>query len=139
MVYEDIGPAAATQGSTALEPGAARGTAGDDASLTARLGAADPAWLAELEHAAILGDLEAIDRLAGQIAFQDSKLADAIIRLSRRFEQDRIWQRSRVRGPCGDPVSATTTRLAIFSGKRTESRIKRQTGPFAGKKVQSST
>jgi len=31
-----------------------------------------------------------IDRLAGQIAFQDSDLADAIIRLSRRFEHDRI-------------------------------------------------
>ncbi len=45
-VYEEIGPAA-TQGSTALEPGAALGTASDDAALAARLGVADPAWLAE--------------------------------------------------------------------------------------------
>ena len=157
-VYEDIGPVA-TQGSTALEPGAAGGTASDDASLAARLGAADPAWLAELEHAAILGDLEAIDRLAGQIAFQDSDLADAIIRLSRRFEQDRILaaiQRARPAGepdwprllrarpdcPCYDQLpdwAIGSHRDRLDSGKRSNLGLKQPDWTFCGKKVQAST
>ena len=58
--------------------------------LAARLRAADPAWLADLERATTLGDLEAIERLAGQVAEQDSALAEELARLADGFEHDRI-------------------------------------------------
>jgi CheY-like chemotaxis protein len=88
-IYETLDPAA-PDSVAASSAGAAVSLAGDDAVLATRLSAADPAWLAELERAAILGDLEAFDRLASQIAAADSDLAKAITRLSRRFEHDRI-------------------------------------------------
>jgi CheY-like chemotaxis protein len=82
-VYETIAPAGV---GAAPQPGAA----GEAKLLAARLSKADPAWLAELERAAVLGDLEAIDRLAGQIAAQDPNLAKTITRLSSHFEHDQI-------------------------------------------------
>lgn len=85
-VYETIEPPP----SAPAERGAAGGPAGDTALLAAHLRTADPAWLADLRRAATLGDLEAIDRLASQVAPDDPALSDAITLLSIRFEHDRI-------------------------------------------------
>jgi signal transduction histidine kinase/CheY-like chemotaxis protein len=82
-VYEEIGPAAA-------EPGAAGQPAGDEQALAAQLAAASPAWLARLEHAAALGDVQAIDRLAAEVAGEQPDLAEGIARLARQFDHEHI-------------------------------------------------
>jgi two-component system sensor histidine kinase/response regulator len=58
--------------------------------LTAWLQAAEPAWLEELERATILGDLDAIHRLASVVAGQDPELAESIVKLADRYEHEQI-------------------------------------------------
>jgi two-component system sensor histidine kinase/response regulator len=58
--------------------------------LTRRLAASDPAWLAALEQATILGDLVGITQLANQAASWDPSLAQNLTRLANRYEHDRI-------------------------------------------------
>jgi CheY-like chemotaxis protein len=82
-VYEEIGPAAA-------ELGAAGQPAGDEQALAAQLAAASPAWLARLERAASLGDVQAIDRLAAEVAGEQPDLAESIARLARQFDHEHI-------------------------------------------------
>jgi signal transduction histidine kinase/ligand-binding sensor domain-containing protein/CheY-like chemotaxis protein len=79
-LYEEIKPETAPETSSA----------GDEQTLAAQLDAAEPAWLAELERAAILGDVQAIDHLAGQVAVRQPGLAATITRLARQFEHERI-------------------------------------------------
>ena len=54
------------------------------------MAAASPAWLARLEHAATLGDIQAIDRLAAEVAGQQPDLAEGIARLARQFDHEHI-------------------------------------------------
>jgi CheY-like chemotaxis protein len=82
-IYEEIGPAAA-------EPRVAGQPASDDQALVAQLAAASPAWLARLEHAAKLGDVQAIDRLAAEVAGEQPDLAEGIARLARQFDHEHI-------------------------------------------------
>jgi CheY-like chemotaxis protein len=82
-VYEEIGPATA-------EPGGAGQPAGDDHALAALLATARPAWLARLERAATLGDVQAIDRLAAEVVGEQPDLAEGIARLARQFDHEHI-------------------------------------------------
>ncbi len=84
-VYEDVAPAAPVEAT-----GPARPPADEAAALAARLKAADARWLGELEQATVLGDLEAIHRLAGRVAGRDPALAQALTRLASSYEHDRI-------------------------------------------------
>lgn len=83
-LYEELQAPAAAAGGPGRQPLA------EEAMLRARLTAADPAWLAELERAAILGDVGAIEHLAGQINAHSPELAGALVRLAGRFEHERI-------------------------------------------------
>jgi len=87
-VYQAVGPEAAA----VAEDGQGRtAPAGDEGErLAARLRAAEPAWLEELERATILGDLEAIHRLASAMAEQDPELAEGIVKLADRYEHEQI-------------------------------------------------
>ncbi len=89
-VYEPISPpdVAAEVAVDGREAG--RPWAGEGQWLVAHLAEADPEWLADLEHAAILGDLEAISRLAHQATGQNPTLAEELVGLSERFDHDRI-------------------------------------------------
>jgi len=58
--------------------------------LVRQLARLDPGWLADLEHATILGDQQAILQAAGQIAGQDPALAESLARLANQFDHDRI-------------------------------------------------
>ncbi len=81
-VYEMPGDASATGPAPAAPEPAS--------SLAARLRAADSAWRAELERAAVLGDLDALNRLASQIASRAPDLAETIVELARGFQHDQI-------------------------------------------------
>jgi len=90
FVYEPLPAPGRTEEAGAAGQAAAAKPADDGRWLPVRLAAADPDWLAGLEHAAVLGDLEAIGRLAGQAADRDPALAEEIRRLGQHFEHDRI-------------------------------------------------
>jgi CheY-like chemotaxis protein len=59
-------------------------------ALVSRLAKLDPAWLADLEHATILGDQQAILQAARQVAGKDPALAESLTRLANQFDHDRI-------------------------------------------------
>ncbi len=58
--------------------------------LVRQLARLDPGWLADLEHATILGDQQAILQASGQIVGQDPVLAESLARLANQFDHDRI-------------------------------------------------
>jgi signal transduction histidine kinase/DNA-binding response OmpR family regulator len=79
---------AAAAGVDQEQPPRATGEGADH--LAAQLQAAGPAWAQELERATILGDLEAIHRLASAVAGQDPELATTIVKLADRYEHEQI-------------------------------------------------
>jgi signal transduction histidine kinase/ligand-binding sensor domain-containing protein/CheY-like chemotaxis protein len=87
-VYQAVGSEAAAgaeDGQGRIAPAVDEGK-----RLAARLQAAEPAWLEELERATILGDSEAIHRLASAVAGQDPELAEGIVKLADRYEHEQI-------------------------------------------------
>jgi two-component system sensor histidine kinase/response regulator len=87
-VYEAVPPEAAATPGERGGPAAPPVDEGD--LLVAWLRQAEPAWLDELERATILGDLEAIHRLADAIAGQKPELAGEIVALADRYKHEQI-------------------------------------------------
>jgi signal transduction histidine kinase/ligand-binding sensor domain-containing protein/ActR/RegA family two-component response regulator len=86
--YEAVPPEAGTAPDGARSPEELPLDEGEP--LVARLREADPAWRDELRRATILGDLEAIHRLAGAVSAQNPELADGIISLADRYQHEQI-------------------------------------------------
>ncbi len=84
-VYEAAAPEAAADGEVADAL-----PADESELLVAQLREAEPAWLDDLERATILGDTEAIYRLADVVAGQKPELADEIVALADRYKHEQI-------------------------------------------------
>ena len=80
-------PAEAAGPADAVPP---RQGAGGNGEVGARLAAADPTWLADLERATLLGDQEAILRQLERVAGEDAPLAAELTALANAFDHDRI-------------------------------------------------
>lgn len=89
-VYEELAPAAAFTSVSSADATPVVTAVEEAEALTVRLRSTDPAWRVALERATILGDLDAINQLAGQIVAQAPDLAETIAELARGYEHDRL-------------------------------------------------
>jgi CheY-like chemotaxis protein len=74
------------------EPGQAGAPPADEGDRLRGLRACPPAWRHELERATVLGDLDAIQRLAADVAARDADLARAIVELADRYDHEQILE-----------------------------------------------
>jgi PAS domain S-box-containing protein len=82
-VYEEIEPEFAPKALDRHDPQA-------DEELAGRLAALRPGWLAQLQEATTLGDLNSIGDLINQIGDCDAELGDALATLAYGFEHERM-------------------------------------------------
>jgi CheY-like chemotaxis protein len=89
-LYEESAPRDETEGAGPGEGEAQASPEPKAGSLADWLKASDGAWFDELERATVLGDGEAIQRLAGQVARRHPELAAQIKELADRYEHERL-------------------------------------------------
>ena len=91
-IYQEVEPEDIPKKESQLEELSSDRTAlsSDDQELIDKLTAMPKDWLAKLEQATILGDLETITNLLGEASEQDIVLANGLGDLANNFEHDKI-------------------------------------------------